>query len=179
MKNSGFQAFYRRLHMGGYKASHVSAFIMASLCRTETASGKSQERMAKMVNRDIGSTMEKYRDTIGWGAIIIAALSFLPIPLPALPPMLSSSMFMLLPGLGSVMMMIVPMLLFAAGIGLVKGWDGGRKLFVIWAALSGLAALGGFQYSPNDSIVDLVIIAACLVVVLWGDWRQLLPPPRR
>ncbi|MEO9601445.1 hypothetical protein [Parasphingorhabdus sp.] len=136
--------------------------------------------MVNATSHDIVEAMKQYRDTIGWGAIIVAALHFLPIPiLPALPPMLSSSMFLLLPGLGPVLMMIAPMLLFAAGIGLVKGWDGGRKLFVIWAALSGLAAIGGFQYSPSDSIVDLAVIAACLVVVLWGDWRQLLPPPGR
>ncbi len=119
--------------------------------------------------------MEKYRIYIGWGAIIVAALNFIPIPLPALPPMLSSSMFLLLPGVGPVLLMLVPMLLFAAGIGLVKGWDGGRKLFVIWGAIAGLAALAGLQYSAAEPVVDLAVIGACLVVVLWGDWRQLLP----
>tara|TARA_R110000824_G_scaffold150891_1_gene321698 strand:+ start:797 stop:1171 length:375 start_codon:yes stop_codon:yes gene_type:complete len=124
--------------------------------------------------------MKQYREYVGWGAIVVAALNFLPIPLPALPPMLSSSMFLLLPGLGPILMMLAPMLLFAAGIGLAKGWDGGRKLFVIWAAISGLAALAGLQYSPVEPAVDLVVIGASLAVVLWGDWRSLLPhSPRR
>jgi hypothetical protein len=119
--------------------------------------------------------MEKYRQYIGWGAIVVAALKFLPIPLPVLPPMLSSSMLLLLPGVGPVLMMLAPMLLFAAGIGLVRGWDGGRKLFLVWAVIGGLAALGGWQYSPVASVVDLAVIATCLVVLLWGDWRRLLP----
>ncbi|MGB5484809.1 hypothetical protein [Parasphingorhabdus sp.] len=119
--------------------------------------------------------MEKYRTYIGWGAIVVAALNFLPLPLPTLPPMLSTSMFLLLPAIGPILMMISPMLLFAAGIGLVKGWDGGRKLFVIWAAIGGLAALAGLQYNPVEPAVDLAAIGACLVVVLWGDWRRLLP----
>lgn len=119
--------------------------------------------------------MKQYRIIIGWGAIIVAALNFLPLPLPTLPPMLSSSMFLLLPGVGGVLMMLSPMLLFAAGIGLVKGWDGGRKLFLIWAVIGGLAALGGLQYDAVASVVDLMTIAVCLVVVLWSDWRRLLP----
>lgn len=119
--------------------------------------------------------MEKYRAFIGWGAIIVSALKFIPLPLPALPPMLSSPMFMLLPGIGPVLMLLAPMLLFAAGIGLVKGWDGGRKLFLVWAVIGGLAALAGLQYSAVESAVDLTVIGVCLVVVLWGDWRQLLP----
>ena len=119
--------------------------------------------------------MEKYRQYIGWGAIVVAALKFLPIPLPVLPPMLSSSMLLLLPGVGPVLMMLAPMLLFAAGIGLVRGWDGGRKLFLVWAVIGGLAALGGWQYNLVASVVDLVVIAGCLVVLLWGDWRTLLP----
>ncbi len=119
--------------------------------------------------------MEQVRITIGWGAIVVAALDFLALPLPALPPMLSASMVLLLPGLGPVLMMLSPMLLFAAGIGLVKGWDGGRKLFVIWSVIGGLAALGGLPYDALASVVDLVTIGACLVVVLWGDWRKLLP----
>ncbi|WP_373489580.1 hypothetical protein [Parasphingorhabdus sp.] len=121
------------------------------------------------------SSMEHYRRYIGWGAIIVAALNFLPLPLPALPPMLSASMALLLPGLGGVLMMLSPMLLFAAGIGLVKTWDGGRKLFVIWSVIGGLSALAGLQYMPLAAAVDLVVIAVCLLVVLWGDWRRLLP----
>ena len=120
--------------------------------------------------------MKQYREYIGWGAIVIAALNFLPLSfLPALPPMLSASMFLLLPAIGPILMMISPMLLFAAGIGLVKGWDGGRKRFVIWAAISGLAAFAGLQYDPVGPAVDLAVIGACLAVVLWGDWRRLLP----
>jgi len=119
--------------------------------------------------------MDKYRITIGWGAIIVAALAFLPLPLPALPPMLSASMVLLLPGLGPVLMMLSPMLLFAAGIGLVNGWDGGRKLFVIWSVIGGLAAVAGLPYDPVRSMVDLAVIGGCLVVLLWGDWRRLLP----
>ena len=106
---------------------------------------------------------------------MVAALNFLPLPLPVLPPMLSSPMFLLLPALGPILLMIAPMLLFAAGIGLVKGWDGGRKLFVVWAAISGAAALAGLQYDPVAPVVDLAVMAACLLVVLWGDWRRLLP----
>ena len=86
--------------------------------------------------------MEKYRHIIGWGAIVVAALNFIPLPLPALPPMLTAEMVLLLPGLGPVLLMLAPMLLFAAGIGLVKGWDGGRKLFVIWAGVGGCRRAG-------------------------------------
>ncbi len=120
--------------------------------------------------------MEKYREYIGWGAIIVSALSFVRLPfLPALPPMLSSPMLLLLPGVGPVLMMLVPMLLFAAGIGLVKGWDGGRKLFVVWAVIGGLAAIAGLPYIPVAAAVDMAVIGVSLVVVLWGDWRRLLP----
>ena len=102
--------------------------------------------------------MKNFRAYIGWGAIIVSALNFLSLPLPALPPMLSSEMVLLLPGLGSVLMMLSPMLLFAAGIGLVRGWDGGRKLFLVWAVIGGAAALGGWPYSPTRSAVDLAVI---------------------
>lgn len=119
--------------------------------------------------------MEKYRQIIGWGAIVVAALNFLPIPLPALPPMLTAPMALLLPGLGPVLMMLMPMLLFAAGIGLVKSWDGGRKLFVIWAVIGGVVALAGLQYDLVKAAVDLAVIGVSLAVVLWGDWRRLLP----
>jgi uncharacterized membrane protein len=119
--------------------------------------------------------MKQYREYIGWGAIVVAALTFIPLPLPTLPPMRSSSMFLLLPAIGPILMMASPMLLFAAGIGLVKGWDGGRKLFVVWAAIAGLAALAALQYDPVEPVIDLAVIGACLAVVLWGDWRRLLP----
>tara|TARA_R110001606_G_scaffold223389_1_gene371357 strand:- start:4082 stop:4447 length:366 start_codon:yes stop_codon:yes gene_type:complete len=119
--------------------------------------------------------MEKYRHIIGWGAIVVAALNFIPLPLPALPPMLTAEMVLLLPGLGPVLLMLAPMLLFAAGIGLVKGWDGGRKLFVAWAVIGGLSAVAGLDYAPVEAMVDLVVIGVSLAVVLWGDWRRLLP----
>ena len=119
--------------------------------------------------------MKLYRPYVGWGAIVVAALYFLPLPLPALPPMLSAATFLLLPAIGPVLLMLSPMLLFAAGIGLVKGWDGGRQLFVIWAVIGGLAALAGLQYAPVEAAVDLVVIGGSLLVVLWGDWRRLLP----
>lgn len=119
--------------------------------------------------------MKQYREYIGWGAIVVAALTFVPLPLPTLPPMRSASMFLLLPAIGPILMMASPMLLFAAGIGLVKGWDGGRKLFVVWAAIAGLAALAALQYDPVEPAIDLAVIGACLAVVLWGDWRRLLP----
>lgn len=131
--------------------------------------------MANPASHDIAGTMEKYRHLIGWGAIAVAALHFIPLPLPPLPPMLSSAMFLALPAIGPVLMMLSPMLLFAAGIGLVKGWDGGRQLFVIWSVVGGLAALGGYQFDPMRSTIDLVVIAVALAVVLWGDWRRLLP----
>lgn len=121
------------------------------------------------------SRMKQYRHYVGWGAIIVAALNFLPLPLPLLPPMLSSAMLMLLPGIGPVLMMLAPMLLFAAGIGLVRGWDGGRKLFLAWSIIGGLSALAGLQYFPMTAAIDLTIIGLCLLVVLWGDWRRLLP----
>ena len=121
------------------------------------------------------SRMKQYRHYVGWGAIIVAALNFLPLPLPPLPPMLSSAMLMLLPGIGPVLMMLAPMLLFAAGIGLVRGWDGGRKLFLAWSIIGGLSALAGLQYFPMTAAIDLTIIGLCLLVVLWGDWRRLLP----
>ncbi|MEQ8741692.1 hypothetical protein [Parasphingorhabdus sp.] len=119
--------------------------------------------------------MKQYRHYVGWGAIIVAALNFLPIPLPALPPMLTAPMMMLLPGIGPVLMMLSPMLLFAAGIGLARGWDGGRKLFLAWSIIGGLSALAGLQYIPMTAAIDLTVIGACLLVVLWGDWRRLLP----
>ncbi|VWX58921.1 hypothetical protein [Sphingorhabdus sp. 109] len=119
--------------------------------------------------------MEQYRHIVGWGAIAVAAITFLPLPLPALPPMLTASMVMLVPGLGPVLMMLMPMLLFAAGIGLLKGWDGGRKLFVVWAVIAGLAAVAGLDYLPVAAMVDLTVIGASLAVVLWGDWQRLLP----
>jgi hypothetical protein len=122
--------------------------------------------------------MEQYRHIIGWGAIVVAALNFLPLPLPALPPMLTASMVLLLPGLGPVLMMLSPMLLFAAGIGLVKGWDGGRKLFVVWAVIGGLGALAALEYELVRAVVDLAVIGGSLAVVLWGDWRRLLPTSR-
>ena len=121
------------------------------------------------------SRMKQYRHYVGWGAIIVAALNFLPLPLPPLPPMRSSAMLMLLPGIGPVLMMLAPMLLFAAGIGLVRGWDGGRKLFLAWSIIGGLSALAGLQYFPMTAAIDLTIIGLCLLVVLWGDWRRLLP----
>jgi hypothetical protein len=123
----------------------------------------------------MGSRMEQVRIYIGWGAIVVSALNFLPLPLPALPPMLSAAAMMLAPGIGTVLMMLSPMLLFAAGIGLVRGWDGGRKLFLVWSVVGGLAALGGLQYDAVASAVDLAVIGLCLAVVLWGDWRRLLP----
>ena len=119
--------------------------------------------------------MKQYRPYVGWGAIIVAALNFLPIPLPALPPMLTAPMMMLLPGIGPVLMMLSPMLLFAAGIGLARGWDGGRKLFLAWSLIGGLSALAGLQYIPMTAAIDLTIIGVCLLVGLWGDWRRLLP----
>jgi len=119
--------------------------------------------------------MEHYRIYIGWAAITLAALTFLPLPLPALPPMLTAPAMMLLPGVGPVLMMLMPMLLFAAGIGLVKGWDGGRKLFVVWAVIGGLSAVAGLDYAPVEAMVDLAVIGVALAVVLWGDWRRLLP----
>ena len=88
------------------------------------------------VSHDIGFAMKKYRNIVGWGAIVVSALAFLPLPLPALPPMLSAGMLRAVPAIGTILMLLSPMLLFAAGIGLVRGWDGGRKLFVIWAAIS-------------------------------------------
>jgi len=121
------------------------------------------------------SGMEQYRIMVGWAAIVVAALAFLPLPLPLLPPMLSARMLLAVPTIGPVLMLLSPMLLFAAGIGLVRGWDGGRKLFLVWALIGGLAALGGWAYQPVRAVVDLALIAGCLVVVLWGDWRRLLP----
>ena len=132
--------------------------------------------MVNPARRDIAGPMDKYRHIVGWGAIIVAALYFIPLSLPALPPMLSSSaILMLLPGIGPVLMMLAPMLLFAAGIGLVRGWDGGRKLFLAWSIIGGLSALAGLQYFPMTAAIDLTIIGLCLLVVLWGDWRRLLP----
>jgi len=116
--------------------------------------------------------MEQVRITIGWGAIVVAALAFLPLPLPALPPMLSAGMLMLVPVIGPVLMLLSPMLLIAAGIGLVNGC---RKLFLVWAVIGGLAAVAGLPYDPVRSMVDLAVIGGCLVVLLWGDWRKLLP----
>ena len=117
--------------------------------------------------------MEKYREFIGWGSIALAALDFLPLPLPDLPPMLSSGLFMQTPMLGGVLLMLFPMLLFAAGIGLVKGWDGGKKLFAVWSLLAGGAALANIYYNPVYAVVDLMVLGACLVIVFWNDMRRL------
>jgi len=121
------------------------------------------------------SGMEQYRIMVGWAAIVVAALAFLPLPLPLLPPMLSARMLLAVPTIGPVLMLLSPMLLFAAGIGLVRGWDGGRKLFLVWALIGSLAAVAGLLYDPVRAMVDLAVIAGCLAVVLWGDWRRLLP----
>ncbi len=116
--------------------------------------------------------MEKYRTWIGWGAIGHAALSFLPIPLPMLPPSQWIGMAFLVPGIGMAVLTLLPMLLFAAGIGLIKGWGGGKKLFAIWAAIAGAGALAGLQYDPQSSMIDLALLGACLGIVFWGDWPK-------
>jgi len=127
------------------------------------------------VSHDIGFAMKKYRNIVGWGAIVVSALAFLPLPLPALPPMLSAGMLRAVPAIGTILMLLSPMLLFAAGIGLVRGWDGGRKLFLAWAVIGALAAFGGWAYQPVRAMVDLVVIAGSMAVVLGRDWRRLLP----
>lgn len=116
--------------------------------------------------------MNKYREYVGWGAIIMAALSFLPIPLPALPPMLTSTALMQVPGLGKILLMLYPMVLFAAGIGIVKGWDGGKKLFAVWSMFAIPAAISSFKFNYVFAAVDLTVIAGCLVVIFWNDWRK-------
>ena len=66
--------------------------------------------------------MERFREYVGWGAIILSALYFIPVPLPVLPPMLTASVPVAGPRVfGQILLMLYPMLLFAAGIGLVKG----------------------------------------------------------
>lgn len=117
--------------------------------------------------------MNKYREYVGWGAIILAAVSFLPVPLPSLPPMLTAGALMLVPGLGKILLMLYPMLLFAAGIGIVKGWDGGKKLFGVWSMFAIPAALASLQYNYVFAAVDLVVIIGCLVVIFWNDWRKI------
>ena len=123
-------------------------------------------------HRAITQNMEKYRNYIGWGAIALAALRFLPLPLPLLPPMLSSGQFMQMPLLGGVLLMLFPMLLFAAGICLVKGMDAGKNLFAIWAGFGGLAAMMNLQYNPVEAAVDLTMLGTCLVVLYWGAWKR-------
>lgn len=120
----------------------------------------------------IARLMEKYRTAVGWGAVGMAALTFLPIPLPDLPPMLNAPMLLTLPLLGKILLIIHPMLLFAAGIGLIKGWDGGKKLFALWSALAIAAALVGWQYNYIFAGADLLVIFVALGIVYWGAWRK-------
>lgn len=115
--------------------------------------------------------MDKYRQYVGWGAIIVSALYFIPVPLPLLPPMLTASGLLLVPALGQVLLMLYPMLLFAAGIGLVKGWDGGKKLFAIWCIFAVPAAIASFQFNHVFAALDLAVIAASLLVIFWKDIR--------
>lgn len=117
--------------------------------------------------------MNKYREYIGWGAIILAALNFLPVPLPSLPPMLTAGALMLVPGLGKILLMLYPMLLFAAGIGIVKGWDGGKKLFGLWSLFAIAAAIASFKYNYIFAAIDLAVITSCLIVIFWNDWRKM------
>lgn len=65
--------------------------------------------------------------------------------------------------------MLYPMLLFAAGIGLVKGWEGGKKLFGVWSMFAIPAAVAGFKYNYVFATVDLFIITGCLIVVFWQN----------
>jgi hypothetical protein len=116
--------------------------------------------------------MNKYREYVGWGAIILAALNFLPIPLPSLPPMLTAGALMMVPGLGKILLMLYPMLLFAAGIGIVKGWDGGKKLFGVWSMFAIPAAIASFQFNYVFAAVDLAVIVGCLVIIFWNDLRK-------
>lgn len=116
--------------------------------------------------------MNKYREYVGWGAIILAALNFLPIPLPSLPPMLTAGALMMVPGLGKILLMLYPMLLFAAGIGIVKGWNRGKKLFGVWSMFAIPAAIASFKYNYVLAAVDLAVIVGCLIVIFWNDWRQ-------
>ena len=103
----------------------------------------------------------------------MAALNFLPVPLPSLPPMLTAGALMLVPGLGKILLMLYPMLLFAAGIGLVKGWDGGKKLFGVWSIFAVPTAIASFKFSQIFAAVDLAVIAGCLIVIFWNDGRKM------
>ena len=116
--------------------------------------------------------MEKLRIWIGWGAIGHAALSFLPTPLPPLPPASWTLLALQIPVIGMLLMMAVPMLLFAAGIGLVKGMNGGRILFAIWAGIAGAGTLVALSYGLSTAMIDLVIIGSALAVVWWGFWKK-------
>ena len=117
--------------------------------------------------------MDRYREYVGWGAIILSALYFIPVPLPILPPMLTAGSLMLVPALGQILLMLYPMLLFAAGIGLVKGWDGGKKLFAVWCLLAVPAAIASFKFDHISAAIDLLVIAGCLAVIFWDDRRKL------
>ncbi len=116
--------------------------------------------------------MDKYREYVGWGSIAHAALSFLPIPIPVLPPSQWVALTQMIPGIGYVALMLMPMLLFAAGIGLVKGWDGGKKLFGIWALIASLSAAAGLQGDPGAAGLDLAIIGGASAIVFWGIWKR-------
>lgn len=90
-----------------------------------------------------------------------------------LPPSQWVGLAFLLPGIGMAALTLLPMLLFAAGIGLVKEWDGGKKLFAIWAAIAGAGALFGLSNDMQGAIIDLVILGLCLIVIFWNDWRRI------
>ncbi|WP_211051286.1 hypothetical protein [Parasphingorhabdus halotolerans] len=116
--------------------------------------------------------MPKYRIWIGWGAIAHASLSFLPLPIPIPPPSQWLNLAGLAPQLSMVVLNLLPMLLFASGIGLIKGLDGGRKLFAVWAIIAGAGAFVSLQTNPVWAVVDLAVLGACLAVVFWREWRR-------
>lgn len=117
--------------------------------------------------------MTKCRIWIGWAAIAHAAITFLPLPLPILPPSQWMGLAYSIPVIGMALLTLLPMLLFAAGIGLVKQWDGGRKLFAIWAAIIGAGALSSLSYDLTSALIDLAIVTICLVILFWSDWRKI------
>lgn len=114
--------------------------------------------------------MEKYHGWIAWAAIAHASLTFLQIRLPL--PSHWDELAHFLPAIKGILLTIMPMLLFAAGIGIIKQWEGGRPLFALWAAIAGVGALIGLQYDPIFSTLDLAILGGSVALLYWRPRRR-------
>ena len=51
--------------------------------------------------------------------------------------------------------------------------DSGKKLFGVWSMFAIPAAIASFKYNFIFAAVDLIVIAGCLIVIFWNDWRKM------